>query len=52
MNTRPDLRLHCRRCGGAFFEMVDLLFHPCGEPAKQTRQPRRKPKKRAGVSRG
>jgi hypothetical protein len=31
---RSDFKLHCRHCGGAFLEMVELLFHPCQQPAR------------------
>jgi hypothetical protein len=50
MQPAADFQLHCRTCGAGFWEMVDLLNHRdrCGQP-KPTR---RKPKKRARVSRG
>jgi hypothetical protein len=34
LTRQPDFRLHCRRCGGSFIEMVELLFHPCQQPAR------------------
>jgi len=41
MNPQPtapaDYAMTCRHCGGAFLEMVDLLFHQCaGQPARRT----------------
>jgi ribosomal protein L37E len=51
MTTAPDYRLHCKRCGGRFVEMVDLLFHRCGQPAKRpAKVPWKRRKNRAGAS--
>jgi hypothetical protein len=44
--SEPEFQLHCKRCGGAFIEMVALLFHHCGEPVKRQRQRRKAPKVR------
>jgi len=42
----PDFRLHCKRCGNAFVEMKDLLFHPCQQPARPKPKRARKGKKK------
>jgi len=39
MTTVPDLKLHCRQCGGAFWEMMEKLNHPCQWPANEERKP-------------
>jgi len=39
----PDFKLHCRQCGGAFWEMIEKLNHRCQKPTDRT--VRRKPAK-------
>ncbi len=51
----PNYTMPCRRCGGRFLEMKDLLFHPCQQPAKRPpARPRRQKsrKNRAGATHG
>ena len=38
----PSYAMTCKRCGGAFLEMVDLLFHRCGVSAQRPAQPGQK----------
>ncbi len=41
----------CRRCGGTFVEMKDLLYHRCGQPAQSKRTRPKGRKNRVGVKR-
>lgn len=45
-SQQPDYRMTCKRCGGRFLEMKDLLFHKCKPEKPEDRPPRRKPKRR------
>jgi hypothetical protein len=51
MSATPDYRMTCKRCGGAYLEMVDLLFHACQQPDRPKPRPKKARRNRAGVTR-